>query len=123
MFKLKIRYEPFEEIIVKEYVRFDKLDDLIYIFAQLRAAGQPASMNWAKGVVFIHFVLPPGTDQLMEEYIKGRLYYVNVSFALMPEYKPVVRYKGPEGEMPVPVINMSHNKMLCELAEWLKSQK
>ena len=123
MFKLKIRYEPFEEIVVKEYVRFDKLNDLLYIFAQARAAGQPASLNWAKGVVFIHSVLPPDTDQLMEEYIKGRVYCANVSFALMPEYKSVVYYKGPEGEAPVPVINVSSSKMLCELAEWLKSQK
>lgn len=120
---MRIRYEPFQELVVKEYVRFDKLEDLIYISAQLRASGQLASLNWANGVVFIHSLLTPDTDHLMEEYIKGRLYYANVSFALMPEYKSVMRYKGPEGEILVPVIDVSASKILCELAEWLKSQE
>jgi hypothetical protein len=42
---MKIRYEPFEEIVIKEYIKFEKPDDLIYAFAQLRALGQPVSLN------------------------------------------------------------------------------
>ena len=123
MSKLRIRYEPYGEIVVKEYVRFDQIDDLIYILAQLRAAGQLASVNWANGVLFTHSMLTPDTDKLMEEFIAGRLYYTNVSFALMPDYKSAVRYKGPEGEILVPVINVSSSKTLSKLAEWLKSQE
>lgn len=121
--KLRIRYEPYDEIVVKEYVRFDKIDDLIYIFAQLRAAGQLASANWANGVLFTHSMLTPDTDKVTEEFITGRLYYTNVSYALMPDYKSAVRYKGPEGEILVPVINVSSSKTLSKLAEWLKSQE
>jgi hypothetical protein len=68
-------------------------------------------------------MLTPDTDKLMEEFIAGRLYYTNVSFALMPDYKSAVRYKGPEGEILVPVINVSSSKTLSKLAEWLKSQE
>ena len=120
---MKIRYEPFEEIIVKEYVRYENLRDLLYIFAQLRASGAPVSLNWAKGVVFTHSPLPPSTDQLMGDFLKGRLHVVNASFALMPEYKEVLIYKSPKGEIPIPVINSSDSKALCELAEWLKAQE
>ena len=124
MCKVKIKYEPLEEIIVKEYVRYKDLQNLLYIFAQLRASGTPVSLNWAKGVVLTHTPLLPSTDQLMEDYLKGRLYVINASFALMPEYKEVVMYKGPQGEqMPIPVMNSSDSKAICELAEWLKSQK
>ncbi len=123
MSKLRIRYEPYDEIVVKEYVRFDKIDDLIYIFAQLRAAGQLASANWANGVLFTHSMLTPDTDKVTEEFITGRLYYTNVSYALMPDYKSAVRYKGPEGEILVPVINVSSSKTLSKLAKWLKSQE
>jgi len=122
--KVKIKYEPVEEIIVKEYVRFKDLQNLLYIFAQLRASGSPVSLSWAKGVIFTHVVLPPSTDQLMEDYLKGRLYIMNASFALMSEYKEVVLYESPQREqIPIPVLNSSDNKALCELAEWLKSQK
>ena len=120
---MKIRYEPIEEIVVKEYVRYENLQDLLYIFAQLRASGQPVALNWAKGVVFTQTLLPPDTDQLMDDYLKGRLYISNVAFALMADYKQVVRYKSQEGEIPIPVINASDSKALCELAEWLKAQK
>jgi hypothetical protein len=120
---MKIRYEPFEEIVVKEFVRFENLQNLLYNFAQLRASGQPASLNWAKGVVFTHSPLPPSTDQLMEDFLKGRIYIVGASFALMADYKEVVNYNSPQGLVPIPVMNSSDNRSLCELAEWLKTQK
>ena len=121
---MKITYEPFEEVIVKEYVRYENLQNLLFIFAQLRASGQPVSLNWAKGVVFALSPLPPSTDQLMEDYLKGRLYIASASFALMPIYKEVVSYNSPDGQkMPVPVINVSDSVALCEIAEWLKAQK
>ena len=40
---VKITYEPINEIVIKEYIRFEKVEDLIYIFAQLRAGGAPRS--------------------------------------------------------------------------------
>jgi len=35
MIEMKIIYEPFEEIVIKDYVKFEKIEDLIYGFAQL----------------------------------------------------------------------------------------
>jgi len=118
---MKITYEPFKEIIVKDYLKFEKLDDLIYAFAQLRGLGQPVSLNWAEGVVFVHSVMPPTTDELVEEYLKGRLYYVGVSFALMDKYEHFAKYETPQGEVAVPIINVSSSQILSELAKWLKN--
>ena len=50
MIEMKITYEPFEEIVIKDVVKFEELNDLLYAFAQLRAAGQPVALNWAEGV-------------------------------------------------------------------------
>ena len=122
MIKMKIKYEPFEEVIIKDYVKFEKLDDLVYAFAQLRAHGQPVSLDWAEGVVFTHTVLQPSTDELESEFLKGRLYVASVSFALMNKYKTTVTYKSSQGEIAVPIINVSSSKMLSELACWLKTQ-
>ena len=71
---VKITYDPFKEVVIKEYTRFEKIEDLVYIFAQLRASGAPVSLSWANGIVFVYGVLPPDTEQIMEEFLNGRVY-------------------------------------------------
>jgi hypothetical protein len=117
---IKITYDPFKEIIIKEYTRFENIEDLIYIFAQFRAAGAPVALNWAGGIVFVHNALPPDNDQLIEEFLKGKVYCANVSFAVLPQYRQVLETKE---KMQVPVINASSNTILRQVAEWLKQQK
>ena len=117
---VKITYEPFKEVVIKEYVRFEKIEDLLYIFAQLRAGGAPVSLSWANGLVFVYTVLPPDTDQLVEEFLKGRVYWINVSFAEMPEYKPVYETRQ---KVQVPIINASSSPLIMQVTEWLKQQK
>ncbi len=117
---VKITYEPFEEVIIKEYVRYEKLEELLYPLEQLRVTGSPISLNWANGVVFIASLLEPETDQLTEEFLKGRIYFSNVSFAIMPEYKPVLESKA---KIQIPIVNASSNPILRQVAEWLKQQK
>jgi len=117
---IKISYEPFKEVVIKEYIRFEKVEDLIYIFAQLRAGGAPVSLSWANGLVFVYSPLPPGTDQLMEEFLKGKVYWANVSFAEMPKYAPVLETKQ---KIQVPIVNVSSNQIINQVTEWLKRQK
>ena len=116
---VKITYEPFKEVVIKEYTRFEKIEDLIYIFAQLRAGGAPVSLSWANGIVFVYGVLPPDTEQIMEEFLKGRVYWVDVAFAAMHEYKPVLETKE---KIQVPIVNVSSNPIIRQVTEWLKQQ-
>ncbi len=117
---IKIIYDPFKEIVIKEVVRYEKIDDLLYPLAQLRASGAPVALNWANGVVFVFNPIPTDTDQLIEEYVQGRMYWASVAFAIMPEYKPIVETKE---RAQVPVINGSSNHIFGQVAEWLKQQK
>ena len=120
---MKITFEPFKEIELKEYTKFEKLEDLVYPFAQLRAVGQPVSLNWVEGIIFIHTIMDPNTSELVaEDFLKGKLYIISANFALMDKYKPFITYKSPQGEIAVPVINVSSNSMLSELGRWLKTQ-
>ena len=121
---MKITFEPFKEIVIKEYTKFEKLQDLVYAFAQLRALGQPVSLNWAEGVVFLHALMPPDSSEVTaEDFFKGKLYITSVNFALMDKYQNHVTYKSPQGEIAVPIINVSSNYILSELTKWLKNQK
>lgn len=116
---IKIIYEPFKEIVIKEYTRFDRIEDLVYIFAQLRAGGAPLALSWANGIVFVYSPIPPDSDQLIDEFLKGRIYWANVSFADMPQYKQVLETKE---KIQVPVINTSSNATFSQVTEWLKRQ-
>jgi hypothetical protein len=117
---IKITYDPFKEVIIKEYTRFEKIEDLIYAFAELRASGVPVSLNWANGIVFVYSPLHPDTEQIVDEFLKGRLYWINVTFAAMPEYKQILETKE---KIQVPVINLSSNPTIRQVTEWLKQQK
>jgi len=119
---MRIIYEPFNEIIVKDFVKFENINDLLYAFAQLRAAGQPVALSWAEGVVFIHVNMQPTTDELVKDFLKGRLYCVGVNSALMDRYESLLTYKSQQGEIAVRILNVSSSQMLSELAKWLKTQ-
>ena len=117
---VKITYEPINEIVIKEYIRFEKVADLIYIFAQLRASGAPVSLSWANGLVFVYSLLPPENDEVLEAFLKGKVYWTNVSFAEMAEYKPLVETKE---RVQVPIVNANSSSIIVQVMEWLKKQK
>jgi len=115
--KVKIIYSPAKEIVILDYFQFsmEKLDQM---FGRLLQAWVPFSAQWAEGIIFLYFPLVPDTDELMEQYLKGRIYWSSASFALMPKYSTSVKLSGLE----VPVINVSEHPMLREAAKWLREQ-
>jgi len=117
---VKITHEPITEIVIKEYIRFNKVEDLIYIFAQLRAGGAAVSLSWANGLVFVNSILSPENEGIMDDYLKGKTYWINVSFAEMPEYKPLIETRE---RVQVPIINLESSPMVMEVMDWLKQQK
>jgi hypothetical protein len=52
----------------------------------------------------------------MKEFLEGRIYWTDVVFALMSEYKSTIKV----GTLEIPVINVSPNPLLREAAEWMK---
>ena len=52
----------------------------------------------------------------LENYLKGKMIWSSVNFALMPKYTPSIKVGGLE----IPVINVSHHPVLREAAKWLK---
>ena len=116
---VKIRYEPWREIIIKEYVYFQNPSDLAEIIAGLRVHGVPMSLNWANGIVFSYNEVFPDTNSIANDMKDGKYYWPNVSFSLMNLYKPSISTRA---NIPVPVINQSSNNTMNEVTEWLKKQ-
>jgi len=68
--------------------------------------------------VFSYSPITPQTELLVDEYVKGRIFWSDVVYALMPEYKQSIRVST----MDIPVIDVSPNPLLSEAARWMKKQ-
>src|SRR5437899_62758 len=80
----------------------------------MNMSGQPLALYWAEGVVFLADFVEP--EALPEEYVKGRIYASNISHAPMPKYNNFVRV----GNIEVPVIDVTSNIGLRDLARWIR---
>ena len=117
---LTIKSDPFKEIAIMEHTRFPTIDDLVR-FANIAAGGKTTGVYWANGVAFVYYPLPTTTETAAKALIEEkRVYWAFVSYALMPEYRPLIETKE---RIMVPVINMSTSPLFQKVAQWLKEQR
>jgi len=114
---VKIIYHPAKEIVILDYFEFS-MDTLAQMFARIIQSGLPLFAYWAADVLFVYLPLSPDTNDLMENYLKGRIFLSSVNFALMPKYTPSIKVTGLE----IPVLNVFQHPILSEVAKWLKLQ-
>jgi hypothetical protein len=115
-----VRYDPFNEIVILECIRFSTPDDLAR-FANITAMGKPAGIYWAQGVAFLYYSIPPATEAVAKAMVEEkRVYWAFVSYALMPKYQPLIETKE---KIIVPVIDMSQSSLFQTVSAWLKEQK
>jgi hypothetical protein len=110
---------PPKQLVILECTRYPSLDALAKVVAVVISAGESVILKWADGVAFMYTFLQPTTDELVSELLKGRVYWSEVYYAEMPEYKQSIRV----GSLDVPVLDMSPNPLLKEAAKWLKKQQ
>jgi hypothetical protein len=117
--KVTVKYEPFKEIIIMERTPFSTSENLAR-FTSVIAGGKLAGLYWTEGVVFLYFPLPASTTAVAKALIEaGKVYWTFVGYALMPKYAPTIETKE---KMIVPVIDISSDPILTEVAKWLKKQ-
>ena len=118
--EVRVKYEPFREIVIMERNPFSTPEDLAR-FTSVIAGGKLAGLYWAEGVVFLYFPLPASTSVVAKELIETRrVYWTYVGYTLMSKYQPTIETKE---KMIVPVINISTDPILTQVAKWLKQQK
>jgi len=116
---VSVRYDPFREITIMDYVRFSTVEDLVR-FVNVTAGGKPAGLYWANGVAFIYYPLAP-TDVVAKSIVEEKkAYWPFVGFAIMPQYQPTIETRE---KIISPIIDMSGSLIFQKVAEWLKGQK
>lgn len=112
-------YEPFKTIIIHEIVQHD-LQTFVYQHGLGAQPGQLGNaMNWADGVAFNHAAMPP-TEDVVREQINGRIHWAHLAFAFMPKHQQFITI--PEGNIRIPVIDLSNNEVFKGLAGWIKER-
>ena len=118
--EVAVKYEPFQEIIIMEKTFFSTPEEIAR-FTSIIAGGKLAGLYWVDGVVFLYFPLPASTTAVAKALIEnGRVYWTFVGYSLMPKYEPTIETKE---KMIIPVVNISSDSVLKQVAQWLKEQK
>jgi hypothetical protein len=105
-----------KQLVILECTQYPSIEALSETIATIIRTGEPIIMKWAEGVTFSYSLLTPTTDSLMKEFLEGRVYWTDVIFALVPEYRSTIRV----GTLDIPVIDVSPNPVLREAAKWMK---
>ncbi|PVX24211.1 MAG: hypothetical protein CW691_08360 [Candidatus Bathyarchaeum sp.] len=114
-----IKAESFKEVSIMEQTRFKTVDDLAR-FANIAVGGKTTGLYWANGVIFVYYPLPTSTEVAAKALIEEKkVYWAFVSYALMPQYKPIIETKE---RIMVPVIDMSTSNLFNKVGKWLKEQ-
>ncbi len=108
-----------KELVILECAHYPSYDALARVIGIVISAGETVVLKWAEGVVFMNTVIQPTSDELLAELLKGRMYWSEVYYAEMPEYKQTIRV----GTLDIPVIDVSPNPLLRDTAKWLKKQQ
>ena len=118
--EVTVKYEPFQEIIIMEKTFFSTPEEIAR-FTSIIAGGKLAGLYWVDGVVFLYFPLPASTTAVAKMLIENRrVYWTFVGYSLMPKYEPTIETKE---KMIIPVVNISSDSVLKQVAQWLKEQK
>jgi hypothetical protein len=118
--EVAVKYEPFQEIIIMEKTFFANPEEIAR-FTSVIAGGKLAGLYWVDGVVFLYFPLPASTTAVAKALIdNGRVYWTFVGYSFMPKYEPTIETKE---KMIIPVVNISSDPVLKQVAQWLKEQK
>jgi len=113
---IEIEYSPIKKIIIQEKINYPREDFLSQIVLAMKT-GQPNILNWAAGNLFVYSPLHIENDKILEEYLKGTIYWSNLAYSTMEKYEKIVKIEGYE----IPIIDVSHNTTLKNVANWIKS--
>jgi hypothetical protein len=116
---VEIVCHPPKQLIILECTRYPSIEAFAKVLAVIISTGEAIVLKWAEGVAFMYTSLQPTTEDLINELLKGRVYWSEVFYAEMPEYKPSVRV----GTFDVPIIDVSPDLLLRDAAKWMKQRK
>ncbi|MCL2134082.1 MAG: hypothetical protein FWH37_00765 [Candidatus Bathyarchaeota archaeon] len=117
--QITVSYEPFQEIAILEKNHFCSPEELAR-FTSVITGGKLIGLYWVDGVIFLYFPISASTSVFAKELLeKRKIYWSYLGYAVMPKFAPVLETKE---KMIVPVVDVSSDLLLKNVAKWIKQQ-
>jgi len=120
---VKVRYEPYGELVVHEIVEQEGqvfFEDMVRQALTNPAHVEP-TINWAEGVAFVVAPMPP-TDDVVKENLAGTIHYASVMFTRTP-YQNQVPVRIGSQNYSARLRRAENNPALAALARFLNDFK
>jgi hypothetical protein len=115
---VKITVQPTTEVVIHDIISVD-VNDLL----RERITPQGTMpLYWCNGVLF-SFSSMPMTEDVARDYMHGKLHWIEVHFAAMQSYQPILILDDEEykATMKIRVIDTSKSELHNDLTKWLKA--
>jgi len=113
--KVEIVVQPIKKIVILQCVELP-IEELFKRIELIAISGQPVVLNWAEGIAFLFVHYQPDSDMIIEQMLKGTMYWDTVVFSSMPRYQSIKKF----GAREIPIIDQTSFPHLRQVAEWLK---
>ena len=113
--EIEIEYTPIKRVKIMDVTQLS-LEELAKREQAMSQLEQPTLLNWAEGVAFLSIPMSFESDSLVDKYLEGEIVLQNITYALMPDYKPSIKIQTYD----VYVLNQNPSKVSRAVAKWLK---
>ncbi len=109
-------FDPIKTLVVHEVAGI-QIDDLM---RERITPGVTLPLFWCSGVVFSVAQAPP-SEELIKDYMKGKVHWLEVHYADMKEYKPVLELNDENygNKIKIRVIDTSFSQTHKDFVSWL----
>jgi len=115
--EIEIIVQPIKKIIIFECTQLPN-EEFFKRVELIAVSGQPIALNWSEGIVFLAGPYQPDSDIIIEDALKGTMYWEGVIFSSMPKYQSIKKF----GAREVPIIDQTSIPYLRQVAQWLKKR-
>jgi hypothetical protein len=119
---VKINFSPIKELVVHEAVELS-MDDLMR--ERITPQGN-LPLYWCSGIVF-SFSSMPMTDQMVKEYIEGKIHWMEAHYSEMKRHTPVVELRdeqyGPSSQKIRVIDTSGFSSIHRDFVEWIKTTR
>lgn len=113
---MEFEYQPWKKIIVHEVLKFPLQHFLSASSLGIQAGGVGRPLKWVDGVIF-QISQFRDTDDIIREKLNGTIHYSAVSYVIHENFQSEFKVSG---NIRIPVIDLSGNKVFKEMVSWLK---
>ena len=115
--KIEIVVQPIKKIVILECTELP-IEELFKRIELIAMSGEPVGLNWSEGIVFLYMPYQPDNDIMIEQALKGTMYWATVIFSSMPKYQPIKKF----GAREILIIDQTSISYLRQVAQWLKKR-